>query len=292
MDLTTPTGAMPVLLTPRYDTDPVIVLDGRPDAIGEPAMRQRRRLLDTVCGFTVDELARPSRCAGWSNRDVIAHLAITNEFWSFAIRAGRRGEPSRVLTSFDPVSTPADMVESTRKSGVAEVVDRFAASTTDLTELLASLEGEAWTKRAEAPPGHLTTSGVVHHALWDSWVHERDMLVPLGASLTEEADEIAAALRYAAALGPAFAATGGSTDTGRFAVTVNNPEVCFEVDIADQIQVRSTQPDALESDRRQPDLALEGEAVGLLEAFSIRTDFPPVPRNVTWMTTSLARTFS
>lgn len=281
-----------MLLTPRYDADPVIVLDGRPEAIAEPAIRQRRRLLDTVSAFTADELAHPSRCEGWSNRDVIAHLGITNEFWTFAIRAGQRGEPSRVLTSFDPVTTPAAMVDSTRETSSDDVLERFAASTTELIELLTSLEGEAWTLRAEAPPGHLTTSTVVHHALWDSWVHERDILIPLGDTPTEEADEITASLAYAAALGPAFAANEGATDTGMFAVTVADPEVRFEVQIARQIHVRSVHPDAPETNRQRPVLELNGGAVGLLDAFSIRTDFPPVPKDVSWMISSLARTFS
>ncbi len=110
------------------------------------------------------------------------------------------------------------MVQATRGESNNEVLDRFASSTTTLIRLLASLSGDERTFPAEAPPGHLAISAVVHHALWDSWVHERDILLPLGATPAVELDEIAASLRYAAALGPAFASNEGLTNTGAFAV--------------------------------------------------------------------------
>ena len=39
-------------------------------------------------------------------------------------------------------------------------------------------------------------SDVLHHALWDAWIHERDVLLPLGVSPTEEPDEVAALLDW------------------------------------------------------------------------------------------------
>ena len=45
---------------------------------------------------------------------------------------------------------------------------------------------------AEAPPGHLEIRLVVLHALWDAWIHERDIVLPLGLDPVEEPDEIIA----------------------------------------------------------------------------------------------------
>ncbi len=59
---------------------------------------------------------------------------------------------------------------------------------------------------------------VAHHALWDAWIHERDIAVPLGLSATEEPDEVLACLRYVAALGPAFALTADRARRGALVV--------------------------------------------------------------------------
>lgn len=64
-------------LTPRYGTNPIITLDGKPSDILAPVTRQRRRFADALAAFTDDEWAHPSRCAGWSNRDVIIHVDST-----------------------------------------------------------------------------------------------------------------------------------------------------------------------------------------------------------------------
>ena len=279
-------------LNPRYDADPVIVLDGPPGAIAEPFTRQRRRLLDTVRGFDAAQWARPSRCAGWSNRDVIAHLDTTNAFWTLSIEAGRRGTPTRYLASFDPVIAPAQLVAETRHLDGEEVVANFEASTTKLIDLVHSLDDQAWTRPAEAPPGHVSTSALAHHALWDSWVHERDILVPFGAPPPEETDEIAACLRYAAALGPAFAVDAGVAATGTLAVVTTHPDVAFDVDIGRQIRVRSLPINAPGRERPSADLVLVGPAVDLLEAFSVRAAFPPVRDDQAWMIAGLARTFA
>src|SRR3954454_14509808 len=100
-----------MLLRPRYGTDPVIVLDGDPAAIAEPAIRQRRRLSRLVAEFDDEQWAHPSRCAGWASRDVILHLDSTNNFWTFSIDQGRRGRPTSFLATFDPVASPVQLVD-------------------------------------------------------------------------------------------------------------------------------------------------------------------------------------
>ncbi len=75
-------------LNPRYGPDPVIVFDGSPSAIAEPTIRQRRRLAGALASFGSDEWAHPSRCDGWTCREVIVHLDSTNAFWSYSISVG------------------------------------------------------------------------------------------------------------------------------------------------------------------------------------------------------------
>ena len=205
-------------------------------------MRQRRRLAAALAELSDEQWAHPSRCEGWSNRDVIIHLDSTNSFWAFSIASGLKGEPTRFLATFDPVASPADLVAGSQDVPPAEVLDRFTASTAALTDLLSGLSDEDWSATAEAPPGHLTVSAVAHHALWDAWVHERDIFLPMGFAVDEEPDEIAACLRYGAALAPAFAVTNGDAGRACSALAVTDPDVAFTVTIGDQIDVRTGRP--------------------------------------------------
>ncbi len=276
-------------LTPHYGPDPILVLDGPPSAIGAPAIRQRQRLAATLSSLTDEQWSHPSRCAGWTSRDVIVHLDSTNMFWFHAIGAGLRGEPTRFLTTFDPVASPAHSVAGDTTPAI-ELLSRFQASTDALVSLWASLDDDSWSALAEAPPGHISVSAVTHHALWDSWVHERDVLVPLGIRADEHADEIAACLRYAAGLGPALARTRGPEGRGVLAVTATDPEVSIVVDIGDRVEVRSrgvgtdTDSDA--------DVVLGGRAIDLLESLSIRRRLEvALPAEHAWMLSGLSETF-
>jgi uncharacterized protein (TIGR03083 family) len=274
-----------VQLTPQYGDRPVITLDGDPSAIAVPAVRQRRRLAATLASLSAEQWAHASRCAGWSARDVIVHLESTNAFWEFSIAAGRTGEPTRMLQTFDPVASPAKLVARSEISW-PEVAERFAASSATFTALLESLDETDWPKIAEAPPGHITISATAHHALWDSWVHERDVLLPLGLPLAVEPDEVAACLRYVAGVTPGFAITRGLARTGTFAVVASDPSVAFVVEIASGVQVRDRRPDdAVE-------LTLTGDAVELLEALSVRRPLGQVvPPESAWMIGGLQEIF-
>ena len=271
--------------TPRYGADPVIVLDGSPADVLEPVARQRRRLAAVVASFTDEQWARPSRCAGWSNRDVIAHLDTTNGFWVFSIASGLRGEPSRLLLGFDPAATPAQLVAASDGVPTGQVLEQFLASTDALLDVLTSLDDAGWSTLAETPAGHLSVSAVAHHALWDSWVHERDILLPLGEAPDEEADEIAASIRYVAALSPAMVLNRGAAQRGAFAIHVTDPDLQVVVDVGDEVLVRSGEADV--------ELTLTGDAVALLEALSVRAPLDqPVPPAASWMVSGLAEAFA
>ncbi|HRC49212.1 MAG TPA: maleylpyruvate isomerase family mycothiol-dependent enzyme [Ilumatobacteraceae bacterium] len=274
-------------LTPRYGAQPVITLDGPPAAIAGPLIRQRRRLATALASFTDEQWSHPSRCAGWSNRDVIVHLDSTNTFWSMSIAAGVHGEPTRFLATFDPVASPAQLVAGSGDVSTGEVLARFVASTDALVGLCSSLDHAGWSAAAEAPPGHVSVSAVAHHALWDSWVHERDVLVPLGLAPEPEADEVAACLRYVAALGPALALNRGAAGSGVLAIDATGPDVVVVVDIGEQVVVRAGAAGA-----PTVELRLAGDAVELLEALSVRRPLTQlIPADSVWMLRGLSDTF-
>lgn len=271
-------------LAPIYRDRSLVRLDGPLGAIAEPAIRQRRRFLASLQALDVEAWATPSRCEGWTARDVVSHLDTTNAFWTFSLQAGLAGRPSRFLTTFDPVASPAQMAADDDRAA-ADVLEGFAASTEAFCDLIGSFDEAAWATLAETPPGHVSAAALAHHALWDGWVHERDVLLPLGIVPAVEPDEVLASLRYAVALGPALARACGEQRHGRLAVAATSPDDAFTIDVGDQIAIRSgAMGDA--------DLEIEGDALELLEAFSVRAPLAaPVPPDHAWLVDGLAIAF-
>jgi uncharacterized protein (TIGR03083 family) len=255
-----------VLLTPRYDGEPVLRLTADTADPALPVIRQRRRLGTTLTGLDADQWAAPSRCDGWSVRDVVVHLVSTNQFWEISASAGLTGAPTRFLATFDPVASPARMVDDQRSVPWTDVLAQYLETTEALADLLSGLDEGAWATLAEAPPGHVALSAVMAHALWDAWVHERDIVLPLGLHAVEEPDEIVTALRYAAALGPALGLTGGGGHRGKLAVLATDPDVTFVVEVDGCVVVRDGEADEVDASTPR----LEGPAVELVEGLSFR----------------------
>ena len=245
-----------------------MAFDGPVDDIAAPTIRQRQRLLNTLGDLPTDAWQTPSRCAGWTVQDVAAHLAGVNQFWSFSIAMGVAGKPSKLLTAFDPASTPADMVAAMTDLSPKQVLAQLTDSTNALEAAIHALTTADWDRLAEAPPGHIPIRLVAHHALWDCWVHERDICLPLGLAVDEEPDELAACLRYSAAVGPSFALGNGRALTGVFGVAAHHPEVKFTLTAGDTITVKSveTHGDGVP--------CLTGSACDLIEMLSIRMPIP------------------
>lgn len=279
-------------LSPRYGDLPVLTLDGDPAAIREPLTRQLERFAGTLATLDDDQWSHPSRCEGWSSRDVIVHLETALGFWCYSLAEGLRGEPSRLLATFDPVASPAQMVAAASDIAPAEVLARFTATSSRLVDLVAGLDDADFTVIAEAPPGHLSVSAVLHHALWDAWVHERDVLAPLGVATPEEPDEVTACLRYSAVLSPAFAADQHPDRRGRLVVEATDPVAVFTIDVAGRAELRTLDDEAATGAAAAADAVFRGPAVVLTEAFSRRRPLPePAPAPAAWLLDGLATVF-
>ncbi|HYI61977.1 MAG TPA: maleylpyruvate isomerase family mycothiol-dependent enzyme [Acidimicrobiales bacterium] len=274
-----------MLLTPRYDGPAVLRFTG---PIGDPAgpvLRQRRRLGETLGRLDEGQWAAPSRCDGWTVRDVVAHLVGTDQFWVISAASGLGGEPTRFLASFDPVATPPALVDGMGDPGPAEVLASYLEGVEALAATLSGLDEQQWSLPAEAPPGHVPLHALASHALWDAWIHERDIVLPLGLTPVEAPDEVRACLRYAAALGPAFLATRGSERTGTLLVEGTDPALRVVVRAGATVTV---------GDEEAPSDAvrLAGPSVELVEALSLRRPLPQdVPEDDRWLLDGLATVF-
>lgn len=278
-------------LTPRYDGDPLIRLDGDPAAVGAPAIAQLRRFVDELGRLDDDQWSHETRCEGWSVRDVVVHLDSTTKFWSLSVAKGRSGEPTRYLASFDPVATPALMVAASDVDGQA-ALDSLATGVEAYAGMLESLDSSDWNALAESPAGHVSVSALAHHGLWDAWIHERDVWLPLGVTPTVVDDEVSVALRYAAALSPAFAVNADPSLAGTMRVTATGPNVAFAVVVADGRVAVDSRADASGADAGGEGVSLTGDAVALLDALSCRGGLDlPLPNDQAWWLDGLATVF-
>lgn len=273
-----------MLLQPRYGDRPALVVALPPTDGTHPVVGQRRRLQAILTAMGDDEWHHPSRCDDWSAQDVITHLTSTNQFWDLSIQRGLAGEPTQLLATFDPVASPAQLVTARAQDTPSDTLHAFITSN---EALLASVEGlvdAQMEQLAEAPPGHLAVRHVLDHALWDGWVHERDILLPQGAATVEDADEIRTSLRYAAALGRAISLAAGGGD-GSAEVLATDPDDRFVVTVqGDQVRVHDGLPPA---DVHR----LDGAAVDLLEMLSMRDTGRSRPAAVDWLSAGLALVF-
>ena len=211
-------------ISPRYDGEPLLQMSGLVDEPAVPVIRQRARMAALLDGLDDEQWAAPTRCEGWSVQDVVAHLITTNQFWSLSVARGlgRRPHPhpGRVRPRRHP--RPVGRRRAVPHGGL-KPSSSSGPRTRRWRPRSARSARTSWSRLAEAPPGHIAIDLLALHALWDAWIHERDIALPLGLPVVEEADEIAGSLIYIVALGPAFLASQETGRTGTLEVRAIRP---------------------------------------------------------------------
>lgn len=274
-----------MILGPRYDGPTILSVDGDPNDQLQPLARQRRRMNAMLAELTDEEWTTPSRCDGWVVRDVVAHLVSVNSFWHGSVVAGLAGTPTRVLGGFDPATTPDLLVSGMSSLTSAQVLDQFVATNEALLGAVAELDDAGWSVASESPAGHVPIRLLAQHALWDCWVHERDIAIPLDIEAAFEPDEVKSCLQYAAAVSPVLGLGLGHSSVGAFGVKATNPDVQFVVDVGASVAVRDQAPASSVP-------CLRGDAVALIEALSLRAPLPPsTPIEWTQLLDGLATAF-
>lgn len=274
-----------MMIGPRYAGPTILSVEGRLGDQLEPFTRQRRRMQEMLAGLSDEQWSTPSRCDGWTVRDVAAHVAGVNQFWRASIRSGLGGTPTRFLVGFDPVATPATMVEQMTTLTPGEVLVQFVASNDALLAVVADLTDAGWSMTAESPAGHVPIRLVVQHALWDCWIHERDIAIPLGLTGATETDELTSCLQYAAAVSPVLGLGVDRAYTGTFAVAATDPDIGFVIDVDESVALRiAARADGVPT--------LRGGAVALIESLSLRAPMPDTaPPEWTRLVSGLATAF-
>jgi len=161
--------------------------------------QHRRRFGEEVAKLDEAALQTRSRCDKWTAADVLRHLCDVDS-WMQALWTGNPVP----FTTFDPNETPHEYVLMRRETPDTQVRDEFVASCERMAADVENNDPERWKLPSVSPIGFVPWWLSALHVFYDSWVHERDSLLPLGIEppvLTEEATPV---LTYSLALAGTF----------------------------------------------------------------------------------------
>jgi uncharacterized protein (TIGR03083 family) len=169
----------------------------------EPWVRHRRRLAAGVTALSDEQWTAPTRCTEWDARGVVSHLVTVDGFWTSSLRSAlARGEPTTFIRGFDPSTGTDAFVAPMLELPTDAILEAFLASTGALVAAVEAFDdADDWSSPGEAPFGHLPARFLLAHAYWDSWLHERDILQPLGVAGPVDPDDLLVATWYTLVVG-------------------------------------------------------------------------------------------
>jgi len=179
----------------RCDLDPQRLLA----VFGE----QRRRFVTVLRGFGAADWAAPTRCADWSAHEVVRHLCDAN---AIGIAAGPDLSTLDITEGFDPRTSPRRWLAASAGESPSATLDRFVATTRELLALAGDRLAQGRRFDVRMPYGPIDWTVFMLHGFWDSWIHERDVLLARGEEHPTDGDATA----YATAYGLFIAATVAS----------------------------------------------------------------------------------
>jgi uncharacterized protein (TIGR03083 family) len=172
----------------------------------------------------------PTRCGLWDVTALVQHMTSASQFLGYTLHQAARGTATDLLRGFDPhetVQAAAAMLGDLTPDGARAALASMDAAVD--VELDRTRE-MGWSNLAEAPPGQLPCHLAVSHFLFDSWVHEYDLMVPRGERPPVDRLEAEVTVRYL--IGLAEVATGARTPMD---LRLTDPDLRIGVAVTDQI---------------------------------------------------------
>jgi uncharacterized protein (TIGR03083 family) len=167
--------------------------------------RQRQRFAAVLAGFTPGDWAARTRCADWSAHDVVRHLCDCN-----AILCCADQHVLDVAAGFDPRTSPRQWPAILASEAPDATLGRFLDTTGEMLALAHSRLDRGQRYDVRLPYGPMNWTVLVLHGFWDSWLHERDILLARGREHPADADAIAYATGYGLFIAAAVAPMSGS----------------------------------------------------------------------------------
>jgi uncharacterized protein (TIGR03083 family) len=210
------------------DIDPEHLLD----VFGE----QRQRFVAILRGFSPDDWAAPTRCAEWSAHEVVRHLCDTN------IRAAAIEPDDHTLDftgGFDPRVTPRQWLAASAGEPPGATLSRFLATTEERFTRDRARLAQGLRFDVHMPYGPVDWTVRVLHGFWDSWLHERDVLLARGAGHPTDGDATAYATSYGVFIAAAVASMFGDPVQEKLTLSGDGGGV-FDLDSRDGVTLTVT----------------------------------------------------
>jgi uncharacterized protein (TIGR03083 family) len=153
--------------------------------------RQRQRFAAVLADFTPGDWAARTRCAEWSAHDVVRHLCDCN-----AILGRADQSVLDVTAGFDPRTSPRQWPAILANESPDATLGRFLASTGEMLALARDRLERGQRYDVRLPYGPMDWTVLALHGFWDSWLHERDILLAQGREHPTDADAAAYATAY------------------------------------------------------------------------------------------------
>lgn len=138
----------------------------------------------------------PTRCDLWDATALVRHLASGSQFLGYTLHKSRQGVATSLLQGFDPQETPDASAELLGALTPGEARDLLKAMDARVEVELTHGLADGWPVLAEAPPGNVPAHVAVSHFLFDSWVHEFDLMLPRGERPALDEAEVQVVLGY------------------------------------------------------------------------------------------------
>lgn len=185
------------------------MLQVRFDDVNAAFRVHRNRLITGLSDLTEKEWNGPTRCHLWSVADVVSHLTDVNRWAVEGLHAVLSGTDFSLMARFNNRLTPHEYVKAGRERPREEITGDLATGTKRLLSAVERVR-ELGHGFMQMPIGHVSLTFAVLHLLWDSWLHERDILEPFDRSPVYPTDEVRMVAGYAllvAGVASSFAST-------------------------------------------------------------------------------------
>jgi uncharacterized protein (TIGR03083 family) len=177
-----------------------------PEHLLDVFSEQRLRFVAVLQGFGPDDWAGPTRCADWSAHDVVRHLCDCN---GIPAATATNDEMLVVTAGYDPRITPRGWLTASANESTAATFHRFVATTEEAFALARGWLAENRRLDVRLPYGPVDWTILMLHGLWDSWIHERDVLLAQGIEHPTDQDATFYVTAYGLFLAAAVASMFG-----------------------------------------------------------------------------------
>ncbi|MET0729396.1 MAG: maleylpyruvate isomerase N-terminal domain-containing protein, partial [Acidimicrobiales bacterium] len=192
--------------------------------------RSQRARLRAWLGSTPDaDWSGATRCGLWDMTALVRHLVSGAQFLGYTLHQAAVGEPTSLLRDFDTHATVQAAAAMLGDLTPADARRLMAAMDASVDDECTNLSAAGWSLLAEAPPGQLPAHLAVSHFLFDSWVHEHDLMLPRGEEPTVDPLEVEVVVRYVVGIASLLTGTATALD-----VRVTHPELRIGVRVSDR----------------------------------------------------------